>query len=471
MTSLEFEAGNGDYGAGIDAQYDPHTTELKTRLCVAQGNRLVNYYLFAGGINPPMEQRLGDGNERLSFTGERHGTAAPVGPEGQRGFAYDGTRSVVHALRANEPWLARHREEHDNVTLGLVLDAYATEYHHPESVEMTAVVEDLTRHRGLGPRRALGRSLLLAGYRFGAVHLERTPPAPGSVVVLGAGRYLSREVQAALVDHARGGGGVLLLGMLPQADLLGEPCTLLADALGCAAGVVRRDADCFYPTVVHAAPWLPPRPQTRVGWVQELELPESWSGQVVLTDLDGTPCGVEVPVGGGRIMLLAAELGSDPVLFRALVERLGARPGLDVDAEWPGLFVTTSRGPAGERALHVVNISGRANGFRLGLDGDPLFDAATLSVPPRSGWILPLGLDVEGHRILSATSEISGHGRDDEGARVRFRPGLEFDGAVTVDFAAGTGVIHSPEYAVGAGPAGAVRVRTTGPGEVTIRLA
>src|SRR6478735_4291447 len=91
ITSVEFEAGSGDYGGGLDMQYDPSTVELKTRLCLAQGNRLINYYLFAGGINPPLDEPAGDGNDRISFTGERHGTAAPVGPEGQRGYAYEAT--------------------------------------------------------------------------------------------------------------------------------------------------------------------------------------------------------------------------------------------------------------------------------------------------------------------------------------------------------------------------------------------
>ena len=91
LTSLEFEAGTGDYSGGIESQHDPSTVDLKTRLCVAQGNRLINYYLLAGGINPPLDEAVGDGNDRLSFTGERHGTAAPIGPEGQRGFTFDAT--------------------------------------------------------------------------------------------------------------------------------------------------------------------------------------------------------------------------------------------------------------------------------------------------------------------------------------------------------------------------------------------
>ena len=43
---------------------------------------MINYYLFAGGINPPLDEPVGDGNDRISFTGERHGTAAPDRPRG-----------------------------------------------------------------------------------------------------------------------------------------------------------------------------------------------------------------------------------------------------------------------------------------------------------------------------------------------------------------------------------------------------
>ena len=78
LTSLEFEAGTGDSG-GLDGLYDPSTVDLKTRLCLAQGNRMINYYLLAGGINPHLDTPVGDGNDRISFTGERHGTAAPSG--------------------------------------------------------------------------------------------------------------------------------------------------------------------------------------------------------------------------------------------------------------------------------------------------------------------------------------------------------------------------------------------------------
>ncbi|WP_256793260.1 beta-galactosidase [Terrabacter sp. Ter38] len=425
LTSLEFEAGSGDYGAGSEMQYDPSTADLKTRWCLAQGNRLINYYLFAGGINPPLDEAVGDGNDRISFTGERHGTAAPVGPEGQRGYAYSATAQAVRAVKANEPWLARMDEDHDDVSLGLVLDAYMTEYHHPGSEVMTEVVDDLTSHRGAGERKALARSLLLGGFRYGATHLERRDPAPGSTVLVGTGRYLSRVVQERLVGHVTTGGNVILLGRVPERDLDGSPCTVLADALGLTAGEVVRDTAHYYPSLV-AHGWAEPWPEMRAGWVQSLGHER---GDVVLTDVYGAVCGVDVPLGEGRAIVLAAQVPSDPVLFDRALSSLGVTPGLRLETQWPGVFATTTSTDDGQRAVHVINTSGAAATVTVGLDGTPIAAGATLSVPARSGHILPLGLDVAGRRLDWASAEIAGVDAD---ATIHFRPGLDEDGGTTV---------------------------------------
>ena len=425
LTSLEFEAGSGDYGAGAGKQYDPSTADLKTRLCLAQGNRLVNYYLFSGGINPPLDEAVGDGNDRISFTGERHGTAAPVGPEGQRGYTYEATKRSIHAIKANEPWLARMHEDHDDLSLGLVLDSYMTEYHHPGSALMTEVVDDLTAHRGAGERKALARSLLLGGFRFGAVHLERRDPRPGSTVLVGTGRHLSRTVQERLVGHVVAGGNLVVVGRVPERDLDGAPCTVLGDALGIEPGQVVRDRDHYFPSLV-AHGWAGPLPEMRAGWIQWLVHER---GEVVLTDVYGGVCGLDVPLGQGRAIVLAAQVPPDPVLFDRALFSLGVRPGLRLETRWPGVFATTTSSTDGERAVHLINTAGAAATVTLALDETPIAAGATVLVPPRSGYILPLGLDVAGRRLDWASGEVAGVDAD---GTVRFRPGLDEDGGTTV---------------------------------------
>ena len=316
-------------------------------------------------------------------------------------------------------------EDHDDVSLGLVLDAYMTEYHHPGSEVMTDAVDDLTSHRGAGERKALARSLLLGGFRYGAVHLERRDPAPGSTVLVGTGSYLSRGVQERLVGHVTSGGNVVLLGRVPDHDLDGTPCTVLADALGITPGEIVRDTGHYYPSLV-AHGWAQPWPEMRAGWVQHLSHER---GDVVLTDVYGAVCGVDVPLGEGRAIVLAAQVPSDSVLFDRALSSLGVSPGLRLETQWPGVFATTTSTDDGQRALHLINTSGAAATVTVALDGTPIAAGATLLVPARSGHILPLGLEVAGRQLDWVSAEIAGVDPD---GTIRFRPGLEEDGSTAV---------------------------------------
>lgn len=417
LTSLEFEVGTGDYSGGLEQLDDASTVDLKTRLCLAQGNRLVNYYLLAGGINPPLDEPVGDGNERISFTGERHGTAAPIGPEGQRGLTFAATRDACAAVRANAGWLADMDEEHDDLAMGFVPDAFATEYRYPSSAVMTAVVDDLAAHRGPGQRKALWRSLLLAGYRFTAVDLQDPGASLPQVVALGSGRHLDRQVQERLVTHVGGGGSLLLLGLVPERDLENEPCEVLADALGIRGrALVRADAD-RYPSLVGLglAAFVP---ETRVGWLQPLDLGSSGASPL-LTDVDGHVCGVEVTVGRGTAVLLTAEMPSMPGLFAAVAARLGAPAGLGLTTDVPGVVVTSTRSPTGDRMVHLLNPTAYLARVELAL-GREQIGGGTLHVPPRTGHLLGLGLTTPWGRIVASTAEVTEIGDDG----VRFAPGV-----------------------------------------------
>ena len=400
LTSLEFEAGTGDYGGGAERLYDASTTDLKTRLFLAQGNRIVNYYLLAGGINPPLDEPVGDGNDRISFTGERHGTAAPIGPLGERGPAFEGTARACRPVAANGRWLADMDEEHDDLAMGFVLDAFMTEYHHPGSAVMTRIVDDLAAHRGPGGRKALWRSLLFAGYRFGAVDLQDADRPLPSLVALASGRHLDGPVQRRLAEHVTAGGRLLLLGPAPELDLEDRECRLLLDTLGLTAGFVRPAEPYYYPSV-RGDGWADLIPETRVAWWQELT-----GGSPVLTDAYGHICGVEAPAGAGSAVLLAAGLPSMPALFAAAATRLGVPPGLAVETDVRGVVVTSTAAPSGDRMLHVLNPTGNDARVTVGEAGER-FGGDVLHVPAHTGHLLPWGLTTEWGRIETATAEVT----------------------------------------------------------------
>lgn len=390
LTSLEFEAGTGDYGDGFEQLYDPATTELKTRLFLAQGNRLINYYLFAGGINPPLASANGDGNERIAFTGERHGFAAPASPEGEPGLAFAGTVAALQAAERDAAGFATGVPEYDGLSLGLVLDAYATEFAHPRSAVMRDIVADLSAHRGPGPRRALGLAPLLLGVRFDAVHLEqqgaRHEDGRPVALMVATAEHLSAEVQQRLIDHVEAGGALLAYGPVPVRDLTGAPCTLLADHLGLRAGEQVNERRGYYPTVVRTGA-LGSGPEIRSGWLQQLD---ATAGESVLRDLDGRSCGVLIGHRPAPVLWMAAELPANPALFEAAFDLLGVRRDLRLTSSVPGVFVSTSNGTDG-RVLHLINPTGYTAQVSISLDGRPLWDEPR-SVPPRTGELVPLAV-------------------------------------------------------------------------------
>lgn len=459
LTSVEFEAGTGDYGSTLGTQTDPSAVSLKTRMCLAQGNRLLNYYLFAGGTNPPLDEPAGDGNDRIGFTGERHGFAAPVGPEGQLSPGYAPIARVLRAARAVAPRLAAMREEHDAVALGFVPDHYLTEYHHPGSASARAVLDDVTGTRGAGDGGVLARAMLLGGFRFGAVDLQarRPDPARTPVIALACPEHLPAAVQHHLAGYLRAGGRLLLAGRVPDKDMTGRPCTVLRDALGLAPLADLRGSAEFFPSVT-AHGWAAPRAEKRVNRVQLFDAP---AASTVLREVStGHGCGFDLPVGAGRAVVLAADLECDLALWRAAFAALGAEPALRHTAPVPGLVLLTGAQPAGGRLLHALNVSGYEQEFTVHEHGTPLFGGHTLRLPGRGALMLPLDLELGGVRLAYATAEAVSAG---DGRVVLDAPRAgavaAVEGAVVCDDPAATVRRHGGLTVVTAGRAGEFTVR------------
>lgn len=399
LTSLEHECGTGDYGSDLGTFTDPESDALKTRLLLAQGVRLLNWYLFAGGTNW-LDPRPGESQPRIGHTGERHGAAAPVTPEGERGPAYAGTAAAMRLVADLEPWAATWEPEHDDVAVGYLPSAFATEHLHPGDEAGRALSADLEQHRFGGPRGLLPRVLLAEAYRFGAVDLEDGDDVgrAGRVVVLGVGRVLDGVVQERLLAHVRGGGGLLLVGDLPELDLRGRPCTTLADALGLRrAGEVRSGPGL--PCDVRAAGWASGWTEVPSSRVTTLDLTATTGAPgaevVAVEATTGAPCAVAVEVGEGRAVVVAADAPLPSGWYRRLLEHLGAPPALQAEGAAPGLVLATTATPEGERFLHVLATSGApqrvvvterdASGALV-----PLLGGEPVELPGRSGTVLRL---------------------------------------------------------------------------------
>jgi beta-galactosidase len=408
ITSMEFEAGSGDYGQDMGTLVAPESIELKTRLCVAQGNRLVNFYLFSGGTNPPLEQPVGDGNDRVAFTGEQHGFAAPVGPEGRRGPSFAATQRAVTSLAGVADLLADMDEEHDGLALGFVPDHYLSEYAYPHSETRRAQVRDLERFRGMGPRDVLARALLLCGMSFPAVDLQhedvdvRRVPA----LALASPSVLSRDVQERLVRYLHSGGRLLLHGVLPRAEHDGTPCAVLADALSLSvAGQVEERGVEYYPSVL-AHGWAAPRAETRVRYAQLLAHHDGTEMKAVLTEKGtGMVCAAEIAVGAGRALVIACDYPCQVDFWRAALTALDVEPRWQVQSDQPGLVVTSTSDAYGQRLLHLVHVGTSPVRALLSSRRGPYL-GRPIHLAPRSGLVLPAGVELGGGRLTAATCEI-----------------------------------------------------------------
>ena len=454
LTSLEFEAGSGDHGEDLSTLLPPEAVELKTRLCAAQGNRLMSYYLFTGGSNPPLPTPVGDGNDRIAFTGERHGFAAPIDPEGRENPTYATTRRVVTALRGMAPLLADMDEEDDGLALGFVPDHYLTEYAHPSSAPRAEQVADLERFRGMGPRDVLARALLLAGTSYPAVDLQAGPldPARTRVLALASPSVLAGDVQHRLLDYVRAGGRLLLHGVLPSVDHDGRPCTELADGLGLrVAGRVddtlNTDGRHYFPSVLSHG-WAGPRAEVRVGYAQLLDAP---AATPVLTEKQtGRPCAVETSLGQGRALVVACDFPCHLDFWRAALHSLGVERRIRVESTAAGVVATSTVDRRGQRLLHLVQVGPSPADVTVRHRGTPYLDGRAIHLPARSGVVLPAGIDVVGGSLLESTCEVvalegqpverlvlrptqGAHGRDDVAVLRTDSEVVTDRGAVTVE--------------------------------------
>ncbi|HEX6291900.1 MAG TPA: beta-galactosidase [Herpetosiphonaceae bacterium] len=406
LSSVEFEAGSGDYGETYGGRTDPSAIDHKVRMCIAQGNRLINYYLFAGGVNYRLPQPVHDGNDRIAFTGERHGFAAPINPEGELNYTYAPLADVTHTMMAIAPKLATMREEHDAVAWAFIPDYYMTESKHPSSQIMQAIVANLEANRGQGAWEIVARAMLLGGYRFGAVDVQQRAldPRTTPTLVLPSARYMAASVQAAIVSYLHAGGGVLLYGEVPLFDMEARPCTILADALGLRS-IGSRSASAHYFLSLVAQSWAAPRPEIRTHFMQSFA-PER--GDVILRAYDpDEACGFDIPVGAGRAIAITTAYRCDIGLFRTALERLGATAALRHDSPHAGIFMTSTASEDGERFLHLVNLDGFPKTIRISEREQPLFGGRPLSLARKAGVTLPIGVRFGDVRIVYATAEIA----------------------------------------------------------------
>lgn len=423
LSSIEFEAGSGDYGETGGLRYGPAATDFKLRLSLVQGNRMVNHYLLGGGHNPPLQHKHGDGNDRLGTTGERHGFAAPIGPEGQLDPLYFALTDTNQTMLAVEDLLASAEEEHDGIHLGFIPDYYTTDVKRPGPMQAYADAVQSVR----GPLEGLVRSMLFSGLSFTGLNLQADFPAGVKAVALASATVMDAPVQRRLLEFVEAGGRLLLYGKVPTEDHEGRPATLIRDALGLKVQPAFQGTPDVFPSL-RGLGFASGEPEVRTWQI----IPFSAAGEPFMGIVGKDAlAGAVIPHGKGEVMVVTSELPFHRSLWNAMFHRLGVEPGVTLSGA-DGVIVNRLRCEGGGRLVSLVNLDHEEKVVKL----STLVPEAIV-LGRRKAKLLPVGVKVGGVEIEWATTEVTG--RDAKG--VRFRRGSHVDlvklrGAVTADSSA-----------------------------------
>jgi beta-galactosidase len=188
-------------------------------------------------------------------------------------------------------------------------------------------------------------------------------------------------------------------------DMEGNPCTLLAEALGLRpAG--SRHASRFYYLSLRAGSWAAPHAEVRTHFAQVFEQPPAGEAILWVVGTD-EPCGFDIKVGNGRAIVVATAFPCDVPLFRAMLERLGATASLRHDDHSYGVFMTTVASKEGERFLHLLNLDGLAKQVHVTDAGTALFEGRPVTLGSKEALMLPLNVSFGDVKIAYSTAEIS----------------------------------------------------------------
>ena len=242
-TSLEFNAGNSNFGDDLNGHDTPQSMDKKIRMNMIQGHQLINYYLLSAGMNPKIFDHIKTPNDRIAFTGERHGFSAPIQIHGQKTYMFDQIQATNHLFLTHEKYMIETEEVTSDLTFGLILDQYMTEsMRHGTDIQKMKEAFTLTRG-GIIWDTFLKHSLLLKR-NFKTLHLENVQDIDidqTPVLAVGISTYMDTKIQEKLVRYHQQGGKLMLFGQCPIYDMNGLPSTLLMDHFNIQVGPVCYD--------------------------------------------------------------------------------------------------------------------------------------------------------------------------------------------------------------------------------------
>ena len=404
LASFEFQSGEADYGERGDGRLDISDADFTARICAMQNNLVINHYLFCGGRNYLLKKPREDGNNRIAITGERHGFTAPVNPEGRKSYMFPRMQRANTILVTNGETLSGMEEERKGLSIGFIPDYYMTEYSYTAAER--AMIDNVARWRCGSGWDCFAKALLLNQYSFGGVNLQGTDDliSQTDMIFVLSASYMAKEVQLRLKAFVEAGGTLILYGRLPQWDMEGKPCRILADVLE--VENMRFVTEQDIPVLsVNPVGVLAPYAEVRAGYA------ESYEGKnltpLMELSVKGGICAFEKEVQNGKVVVIGTEYICHVKAIETLMQHLGAEHPLSHDHEYGGIMMNLSVAKDSDaRFLHVLNMDTFAKTAHFYYNGEVLFGGRKMYLGSRDGYMLPMNVKVSDHVIVSSTAEI-----------------------------------------------------------------
>lgn len=406
LSSVEFECGSGDYNDSYSSRYSPASADLKARLCISQGFKLFNYYLFSGGYNYRLNPEPYDGNGRIAFTGERHGFAAPINPEGKLSYSYYRTSESVKTILSLQKLISEAKQVKDDIYLGFIPDYYMTEHYYPNSSKNIEFKNNLERGRTLAWDGILKASLML-GYNFGTVNIQDNEiiKEKCKLLIVPSAKYMAKKIQEKLKAFVLNKGRLFLYGEIPMFDMEGNRCTILADLLE-VYNIQQLDDNNDYFLSVYPESWASNLYESRTFFVECYDINNA---DVFLREYETKKaCGFSKNVGNGEVYAITTGYICNLDFYKMFFERINVLPKYSHNCEYYGVYITPLKNQNNGIFLSVINVDRFNKRFNLFENGKVIFDGHTFDLESERGIFLPINIDLQFCRIIYSTAEIIG---------------------------------------------------------------
>lgn len=410
LTSLEFSAGDNDYGNYFARRAETSRVDFATRMYVAQGNKLINYYTFVGGTNYRVDIGLNNGYDRIATTGHQHGFAAPIKVDHSLSYTFDRMSESIKLMVNMKDKLASSFEDTDAVKYAFIPDYYMTEFHARSCTRDLEFNKCLEEMRGEFNWNTIMKGLLLNGVTYKGLNIQDNEIVGDDIIVVPSARFMSKEIQNKLVNYMKNGGRVILYGEVPIYDMEGNDCLDLMNALQLEHIEFKRRYEHGKMLSVISQGYLEGYYEVHTQLAQTLK--DLGNAEVLFKLYQSEEaCGFDIEVEKGRCVVLTAGYNTNLDMYKRIMSKLGLEQKLTNNYDRAGIFMTSTLNDDNERFIHVLNLDDLKKEFDITLNGEKLFDRKFV-MNNRQAVMIPVNVQLPNATVKIANAEIYEYTQD-----------------------------------------------------------